>query len=320
MRQICPHCQQLVTIPDTEAGKTAPCPECQQPFAIPAHYAAQVLDAPASASQPVSPPPPSTTNAAEPPPPNGPSASAPSLAEPPAPQLPTAPQGYTKLCSIPLNRAVCHWLGPVCLTILFFLTFFNWVGAYPAGYASYTQNGWQALGADLSVDPVSEKELKMESSLNHWLRSSWWLLPYMILLIVGVFVAWSELISNYIRRKFPPIVEAMIRRRPALLAVCAGMTLFFLLLQYAAGFGVERALNNLVQSNFQETRQNAKTPEENQKVDIQMATIAGGYQMRTTIWLKLAMALHFLALAAIIGETLLIHRGDKPPPRIGAMW
>jgi hypothetical protein len=53
---------------------------------------------------------------------------------------------------------------------------------------------------------------------------------------------------------------------------------------------------------------------------MQMAEVTGSFHMRTTIWLKLLIALHILALLAVAGETLLIHRGDKPPPRIGIMY
>lgn len=221
---------------------------------------------------------------------------------------------------MPLNRVICHWLAPVSLTIVFFLTFFNWAGSYPAGYPAYTQNGWQALVADFSADPVSEKLMKMEAPLNERLRSSWWLLPYMILLIVEVFLAWIEPVLKRANVKFPPIVESVVRLRPALLAACAGATLFFILIQCTAGFGVNRAIQQMVQEKFADERAAAKTPEEIQRVEMRTAEIAGSFHMRTTFWLKLVIALHVLALLAIVGETLLIHRGDKPPPRIGVMW
>jgi hypothetical protein len=321
MRQICPNCQQSVTVADSDAGKTVPCPACQQPFAIPALFAAQVFEPPPAPPAPTSPPaaPPKSSEAA-PPTSTEPPVNSEAAAVPPIVALPVTPEGYRKLCSIALSRVVCHWLAPICLTFCFFLTFFNWVGSYPAGYAAYTQNGWQALIADLSVDPVSEKEMKMGGPLNQWLRSSWWLLPYMILLIVGVVLAWSEPLMKRTKLKFPPVVEGMLRLRPALVAACAGITLFFILVQCAAGFGVDRALNQMVQDKFKDVRTDAKTPEEIQRVEMQMAEVTGSFHMRTTIWLKLLIALHILALLAVAGETLLIHRGDKPPPRIGIMY
>lgn len=329
MRQICPHCQQSVTVADSEAGKTIPCPACQQPFAVAALFNPQVMEpAPvppvvAAAAPPVPPPPlpvsespPPAPTAIQPPPP-APTPTAPD--QPPSPP-PAAPAGYRHSCFVALNSSVCHWLTPICLTLALVLSFFNWVGSYPAGYAAYTQNGWQALAADLSADPVSEKEMKSEKKLTEALRSSWWLLPYMIFLLIGVLAAWSEPIVKRSALRFSPIVNGMLRRQPALLAACAGVTLIFLIVQYAAGFGVERALDTTVAEQFREATGEAKTPEEHQKVEMQMAGIAGAFNMRTTNWLRLLVVLHFLALAAIIAETLLIHRGNKPPPRIGVMW
>ena len=321
MRQICPNCQQSVTIADSDAGKTVPCPSCQQPFAIPAPFTPTIFEPPPLAPPPVTPPAPVTTpvstTAATP----EPTATTPS--ETPSSTSPsdqTPPKGYARLCSIPLNKTVCHWLAPVCLTLVLVLTFFNWVGMYPAGYAAYTQNGWQALVADLSADPVSEKEWKMEGPINEWLRSSWWLLPYMVLLIPGVLLAWSEPLVKSGKVKLPAVVEGMLRLRPALLGACVGITLLFVLIQTAASFGIERATHNMVQEKFREARKEAKTPEEIQKVEMKVAEVTGGFHLRSTFWLKLSIGLHILALLAIVGETLLIHRGDKPAPRIGVMW
>ncbi len=322
MRQICPNCQQSVTIPDNEAGKTVPCPACQQPFAIPALFTPTVFEPPPPLPAPSIPAieAPTISTAPEPTTTATPSTTEEVPSAPPSAAAPSLPEGYTQICSLPLRRAVCHWLSPVCLTLIFILTFFNWVGMYPAGYAAYTQNGWQALFADMSADPVSEKEWKMEGQLNEWMRSSWWLLPYVVLLIIGVLFAWGEPLANRLNWRLPTVVESMWRFRPTLLIACTGITLFFLLVQTAAGFGLDRALHRQVQEKYKEARSDAKTPEEIQKVEMQIAADLGKQCLRTTIWLKLTIVLHIVALAAVIGETLLIHRGDKPPPRIGVMW
>ncbi len=78
----------------------------------------------------------------------------------------------------------------ICLTLALVLTFFKWTGSFPAGYAAYTQNAWQALFGTMSADPVSDKLFEMEATLKDRLASSWWLLPYLILLIPAVVLVW----------------------------------------------------------------------------------------------------------------------------------
>ncbi|MCE9530607.1 MAG: hypothetical protein K8T89_05685 [Planctomycetes bacterium] len=228
--------------------------------------------------------------------------------------------GYSRFHTVALNRAVCEWLAPICFSLIFILSFFNWAGLYPAGYGAYTQNCWQALGALMSVDPVSEIEFRMEGPLNERLWSSWWLLPYIIFLIVGLTLAWADPIMKLMKGKLPTALEGVWRYRPALISACAGLTLFLVLIQSVAGFGIEWAIKYKVLEDFKQLRSDAKTPEQIQIAEMKIAGEKNRYQPGTTSWLRLVILLHFLAVAGIIGETVLLHRGAKPPPRVGVMW
>jgi hypothetical protein len=230
------------------------------------------------------------------------------------------PEGYGHFHSLALRRDVCAWLLPACMTLIFLLSFFKWVGLYPAGYAAYTQNAWQALFGGLSVDPVSEKYLGLEKPIDDRLHGSLWLLPYLILVLFAFVLTWGERVAKMMRWKVPPVLQAMGKMRPALLATCAGLTLLFLVIQCISGFSLEKAVNSIVEESFKTEREAAKTPEEIQNVDMKVATVKARYHYHTTTWLTLTIILHFLALGACISDTLLIHRGDKPPPRIGIMW
>jgi len=203
---------------------------------------------------------------------------------------------------------------------VFLLTFFKWVGFYPAGYSAYTQNAWQALFADISVDPVSEKEFHKEKELNSALHASWWLLPYLLLLLVGLPLVWGDHILKASQLKLPARLEGIWRHRHEWIAVCAGFTLFFLLIQFATGFGLTNALTGAVEEELKDQIEKAKTPEEVQRVEMQIAVRKAEFYPRTTFWLRLTILLHIVAVAGIAGETLLIRRGDRPPPRIGVMW
>jgi hypothetical protein len=321
MRLLCPNCQQAITIPETEAGKTAACPLCSQSFTAPQLYAPPPFESlPAQSSTaalPVAAPPaPPPLPVAAPLP--GPTP-APEPTAQPAPGS-TLPEGYHKLWSLPLSRDLCHWLVPICLTLVFVLTFFPWIGFYPAGYPAYTQNPWQAMFGDMSVNPVGEKVFGQEQYLNEGLRASWWLVPYFLLLVFGLFLAWAEPLLNRLRVKPPPAVENVLRFRPAALAACVGLSLFLVLIQSAAGFGLENALRGRLQEEFAAEKKQASTPEEYQKLFMKVAVAQARFAMTATSVLRLVIMLHFVALAAVLGETLLIHRGPKPPPRVGVLW
>jgi predicted Zn finger-like uncharacterized protein len=312
MRLICPNCQQSFTIADAEAGRTVTCPQCATSFGAPQTYVAPPIEPLVALPSPPPAAPPALNNA--------PTAATPVIKA--ATPSSSAPQieGYAHVHSALLNHQVCRWLAPVALTLVFFLSFFNWFGFYPAGYAAYTQNAWQALFATMSVDPVAEKVFDKEKELNQALSASWWLLPYLLLLLVGLALAWSEPAIKAFHLKLPALVEHWWGHRHALLAACAGLTLLFLLLQCAAGFGLERALAAKIEQATKERREKAKTPEEIQIAEMEIARDMGAFHPRTTLWLRLVVLFHFLALAGIVGETLLVHRGGKPPPRVSVMW
>lgn len=312
MRLLCPNCQQSITLPDSDASKTVTCPQCGKPFDAPQMYVPPPIESPAT--QPPPPPPPFTQIAPEP----VPAASTPDSI--PVTPPPATPAGYAHFHSITINRKLCEWLVPIALTLAFFLTFFKWAGLYPGGYSAYTQNAWQALFADFSVDPVAEKAMDLEKSLNEQVHSSWWLLPYLPLLMLAVLLSWAEPIIRTFQLKLPAVVEQNWKYRQAAISGCAGATLFFLLIQCVSGLGIQRAANAKVEATFKSQIDGAKTPEEVQKVEMEMAEKRGGYSAHTTLALKLAVLVHFLAVIGIAGDTLLAHRGNKPPPGIGVMW
>ncbi len=319
MRQICPHCSQSFNLDDSATGTKVSCPLCHQDVVVPAVASAQVfqmapLESPASA-QPLNP-------LAAPAAPDKKEYTDKAAAPPPE-KTTTIPEtwgDYSHFRSIGLKSTWCKWLIPICFTILYILSFFKWVGLYPGGYAAYTQNAWQALFADMKVDPVSEKYLQLEASLDERLPNSWWMLPYLILLLVALLLAWSEPLLRGLDRRFPPIIEKIFTFRLAILGVCAGFALFFLLIQSLASFGVERALQNKVNASFHKEREAARTPEDIQKVEMEMASSLGGYHLGRTYYLSLVYIFHFIAMAAIASDMLLTYRHDQPPPRIGVMW
>ena len=324
MRLLCPFCQKAITVPDSEAGKPVDCPECGQEFAAPQLY----TPAPAPLSEPSGP-------VAKP-------STPPVLA--PVPEtyvsdrdadedrdLPTLPppdrelSGYAHMRSVTLDPRVIRWIPAVALLLAFILTMFPWNGLYPAGYPAFTQNAWQGPPGWMYRDQVADDELrigeaKLGDELDKHLHTSWWLIPYLVLFIPTVLLAVAGPIVDLAKVKLPPGLEAAWQYRPALLGVLTVVTLLFLVIQWASGFGLQRAVNDRVEAEYADQKAAANTPEKLQRWEMKVAMAKGAYHVRTTPWLRLAVLMHLLAAAAVLAEAGLMLRGKKAPPRLAAMW
>ena len=120
--------------------------------------------------------------------------------------------------------------------------------------------------------------------------------------------------------KLPANVEQLWHFRPALLGVLCVVTLLFLMAQWASGFGLQRAIQSKIEADFAESKAAANTPEKLQRWEMRVDAAKGYYHVRTTAWLRLAVLLHLLAAASVAIEAGLTFRGNKPLPRLAAMW
>jgi Na+-transporting methylmalonyl-CoA/oxaloacetate decarboxylase gamma subunit len=324
MRLLCPFCQKAITVPDSEAGKAVNCPECGQQFAAPQLYAPASPggDVVTTPTPPVQPPRPSEMF-----PPAGSYQRDRDQFAPAPPELPTLPpaelelSGYSSMKSLALDPKVLRWVPPVGLTLVFFLTFLPWVGMYPAGYSAYTQNAWQCAFAGFSYDPVAELEFKAEKFLNERLHSNWWLIPSLLLLLPATLVvAWAGPIVELGKIDLPPAVKQFWQFRPAVLGALVVIMLLFLLAQWASGFGLRRAVREKAEETHAKEKAEAKTPQDEQRWEIKVASDIGAHNLKTTLWLRLAVLMLLLAVLAVVAEAGIQLRGQKPPPRIGVMW
>jgi hypothetical protein len=96
--------------------------------------------------------------------------------------------------------------------------------------------------------------------------------------------------------------------------------LLVLLAQWASGFGLQRAVNDWIESEYADTKAAANTPEKLQRWEMEVAMKKGEYHVKTTPWLRLTLLLHLVAAGAVLAEAGLMLRGRKPPPRVAAMW
>jgi hypothetical protein len=329
MRLLCPHCQESLTVPDSEGGKTVHCTYCGKPFSAPLPYEASTY---AVTAEPVPAPPakvdpPTPGSPAPMPPPAAPppkSVSVPAISEgrdlPPMPAPDRELSGYVNIRTIPLDLKVIRWIAPAALFVAFILTFFSWDGLYPGGYGAYTQSAWGCLTGGFAVDPVAEDELKLTKELEERTPSNLWLFPYLLLLIPALVIAWSGPVVGLMNLKLPASVQNLWQYRPAALGGVVIIMLLFLSAQWASGFGLQRAIKEKAEVAVADDKAAANTPDKIQRVEMKESMERAKYVPRTTAWLRLAFLMHLLAALAVVAEAGLTLRGNKPTPRVAAMW
>ena len=323
IRQICPHCFVPVEFADAAAGTTAECPSCRKPFAVPGAYAPTVAgDAPTS--RPTPEPVPVTAPDPRPAPPPGYVRPTDAVRSAPA-AGPTAggalPPTDGRGATLALSPVVLDWLPVACFTLILVLTFFSWVGLYPGGFKAYAQTPWAALAGVIDTNHFSEEVLQIETPLTKLLGSNWVvLLPYLLALLAAVALGWADRVVSaaHLTRLPGPLafVEKVWPYRFTLLAGLAVGTLLLLLLQIRLGFGLETATRQLVANDFADALQAADNSSARQKVLVKQGMKLGQYELQTTVWLTLAVALHVTAVVAAGLRFWLYRRGTKPLPRV----
>jgi hypothetical protein len=134
MDLFCPHCTRRVTVADDKAGQVTNCPLCAKQFVAPS--LAPPPAAPKPPPPPVSaprPPAPSYEPGAPAAPTPSPKPSSPMVSQEPAaspPAPPPPPGDYTRSFSCTLSESWIAFVPPVCVVLVFILSFFTWHGAY----------------------------------------------------------------------------------------------------------------------------------------------------------------------------------------------
>lgn len=334
IRQLCPHCERLVELPDSSAGVIADCPVCEKPIVVPAAYAPSVAAGGGLAALPSSPsvPPPAPEPQADvqmPPPPG----LKPEAMNPPPPPSDVAPptvgipSGYGRVASLTFSPAWLAWVPVACATFALVLTLFTWAGTYPGGYRVYSQNPWWALFGDMSTDPGPPAVQAEEVELTKLLSGNRWLLGYLPLLLLGTLLLWVErLVKHPTVQNMPgPLawVPGVWPKRFALLTILTGLLMFFLVMQGLRGFGLESALQARVDTKFAAEQQNAddlNSTSERQLVAVMKGGEFAKSNYQTTLAFKLAVLVQVLAFVAMLLRWWLHRRGAKPHPRVLMQW
>ncbi len=352
MKLLCPNCQREITVPDQFAGQQMRCPICTQVFTAPAlagtdPLAAAPVSAPASITPPSPPAPP------PPPPPDLPrddeiytleKAATPLSTEQPAVEVFSEPRrreaapipppvspppsppplvsgDYRHTSTVWISPRVVPWLAPASILLIFILQFFTWVGAFPGGYAVYTQNGWQAAFGGYTIDPVWETKAANFDAKTYAPGADWLLIFYMVLFFPTLILTAAVAALPYLQVKLPEQVANLHPWRWALVMGACLLTFFFLLLQWLVGFGLETKTRSEIAKSLAETRSASKTPEEQKVVDLQEGQRYSQYAFHHTFALRLVILLHLLAIAGAALTFWLERRGPaRLLPRFDLRW
>jgi hypothetical protein len=345
MKQICPHCLASVSLPETAAGTEVPCPQCGKPVAVPARYNPVVAAPPPAAPAPVAPvpaasapvPPPGYISPAPVPTPGpAPAAVAPppglaptALTPPGLAHDPTLPAGYTRSFGVVLSPRVMAWLPAVGLTFALLFTFFPWVTSNFGQHAVYSQGPWRMVTGypdrDFQLEEAAKQRIPGFGSWLNNVPSNWELmLPFLLLLIAAVLLAWADhlLTAPPPPNRIPPPLRWVTNiwpHRAALLFGLAALALVLVLSQATRGFGIETAVRNAVRNNpdLVEKRKKAVNDQaEQDRLDVEEQQKMDEHRLRRTTWLYLSVGFHILAVVGITARAGLARRGNKPPPRI----
>ncbi|HSQ57988.1 MAG TPA: hypothetical protein VLM40_19850, partial [Gemmata sp.] len=179
---------------------------------------------------------------------------------------------------------------------------------------------WRAMFASVGNNPIYTQYMPPDPvwltiiSLDIGL-----LLPFILLLLVALVVAWLDRFERSIDvRRFPRLEKAWPVRKTTI-AVAAGLALLFLLIQLARGFGMERAIRTSVRDNpeIKKAREDAAGyPSREAGVENRVEAEMAKYNLERTWWQDIAVLSLLVAVLATILSIRLDKRGNKPPPRI----
>ena len=301
MRVICPNCQKTITLADSLAGQSTTCPECAKTLTAPTLMAPET----AVMAQPVPPPP--TASAAPP------TATA---------AQPDASSGHN--FRVALSEKVLRWVGPAALVVLFFATFFTWVGSYSGSYAIFTQSAWGAAFGTFTTDgPIADKVLGMrEVDLKAASNASPALIFAILFLLFILPVAIFDIAADHFQVTVPDALQIVWPHRMSFVLIGSALIFLLLSLQLLGGIGLENTAVTMAE------RKNAPAAPETTEQSTMIATereIARGIEVnRLGIKRKCGLCVGYWAsIFAVAGfglEMWMQRRGNRQAPAIEVQW
>jgi hypothetical protein len=210
---------------------------------------------------------------------------------------------------------VLPWIAPVCLVLIFFLQFFNWVGVYPGGVPAAWQGAWGAAFGSLTTDPdLAGKEPGLAKGAdNAGPGASVFTIFYILLFILlALPLTVASVVLERIPMKLPPGVEQAMPWRWGIVAALNLFVFLFLALQLMVGFSMEKKIDDAADK--------VGTPDGKKTDEAKAILVAKGVireSVKYTFWLKLVVLLHLVAVVSALLMFWVDRRGpSRPLPRI----
>jgi hypothetical protein len=304
MNLLCPTCQKQLQVPEQYTGQRMQCPLCSAQFTVP-----NVPQMPGA----VAPPPPSAA------PPAGAVMKNPAIgpasgaltdrpAPAPAPSFSAAPMGAP---SGFLGRAV-PWIAPISLIAIFILMFFPWVGMFPRGIGVVTQSGW---GVAFNSVSVNEKWKSYATKEERWKDTygdektikdlqdpgiSVVMIFFVLVLIPAMLAGLASVLIGMRLLPFevPGGLAPFWAMRSLFIGGLSLAMLIFFFIGIAMGFPLEQTAAKNVDRMVDAAKATAGTAERNDpdRWEIETGIRLGGFALRTTPWLMLALIFNILAV------------------------
>ena len=333
MEFLCPSCQKMLTVPEQFAGQPMKCPLCgnafQAPSLAPAPSSSTAEPKAETYTYSVAPEPEPATVSSAPATPRGAAnksgepAAEKSATPPPRPSsTPTPPGEYGRKFTLQLKPQVLPYIPPGALLLIFFLTFFSWVGSFPGRVVFAKQNAWQAAFNSYSSDLDYETKDKAGNSSNVITSvlakpgvsalTVFWLLAFLPLLALAIAVA----LLPRLQVKLPPAVQRYWPSRMLIIAAVALIPLFLMVVQDIVGFPLEDTIIQKAKSKV------GDFADEDKKLhEFQEGVAISGYALQHTNVYRLVFFLLLLTIFTALLEYWIEKRGpNKPLPRIDLLW
>jgi hypothetical protein len=324
----------MLQVPEQYAGQAMKCPLCAGQFTVPALPQMPPAPAMAASSAAAGGGPglggavPSPSREPMPPPRGGEKFDGTAIPPPPQPtasQAPPPPEGYTHTQTLTLKPQVVSLLAPVFVGLIFILMFFPWVGLYPAGEAAGSQSGWGAGWGSFEPDT---RWLRANREMGRDIQSStiqpgisllallFTLVFCLLILPVSGLVA----VVGRVPLNLPPAVQPLLPWRAAMLAGLVLLGFVLLLMQSLVGFSLEAKMMETAERVTPALSTPDPTPDDRLTQTFKTAQIYSSFGLQTTIWFRLVLLFHILALIGAGIDFWLERRGTQPLPRADVMW
>jgi hypothetical protein len=298
LKQVCPSCLKSVEVPESAAGTDYPCLVCGSKIPVPANYSPSVA-------------------ADRPPPPPGLAPATPDAPPPPPPE-----PGDEREIGVSISPGILVWVPAFGFAVLFALTFFSWIGAYPGGHRLFTQNAWESLAASHTPNIVPTELEEIEKHLLNSLPYCWLLLPYVIALVLALFFAWADrLLPDEVTPTSLPgplvwLTKVWPARRGILTILGLGLLALFVV-QGWKGLGLETAIKGYATNKFEEETKAADTELKKSTARVKAGMEYAKYSVATTTGYTLAFWAHVVVAASLL---LRPREGASRPLRLGVRY